>query len=54
MTILALLIPLSIVLLGVAAWAFLWAVRHHQFEDLDRRSLDALDIDPDSRSKTRE
>jgi len=30
-----LLIPLSIVLVGVIAWAFLWAVNSGQFDDLD-------------------
>jgi len=35
MNILYLLIPLGLVLLGVAIWAFMWAVRSGQFEDLD-------------------
>ncbi len=35
MDILYLLIPLGLVLLGVAIWAFMWAVRSGQFEDLD-------------------
>lgn len=35
MTILIVLIPLGLVLLGVALWAFVWAVRHGQFEDLE-------------------
>ena len=29
------LIPLGLVLLGVAVWAFMWAVRSGQFEDLE-------------------
>lgn len=32
---LLLLIPLGLVLLGVAIWAFFWAVDHGQFDDLD-------------------
>ncbi|GEK74609.1 MULTISPECIES: cbb3-type cytochrome oxidase assembly protein CcoS [Halomonas] len=35
MSILYLLIPLSLILLGLAVWAFFWAVRHDQFEDLE-------------------
>jgi len=36
MSILLMLIPLGLVLLGLAIWAFVWAVNHGQFEDLDR------------------
>lgn len=35
MNILYLLIPLGLVLLGIAVWAFMWAVRSGQFEDLE-------------------
>ena len=35
MEILFLLIPLSLLLLGIAVWAFFWAVRSGQFDDLD-------------------
>ena len=35
MKILFLLIPLSLLLLGIALWAFFWAVRSGQFDDLD-------------------
>ena len=35
MTILFVLIPLSLVLLGVAVWSLFWAVDSGQFEDLD-------------------
>lgn len=38
MDIIYLLIPLALVLLGVAVAAFLWAVRNDQFEDLDREA----------------
>jgi cbb3-type cytochrome oxidase maturation protein len=30
-----LLIPLSLVLVGVIVWAFFWAVRSGQFDDLE-------------------
>ena len=45
MIILLLLIPLSLMLLGVAAWAFVWAVRAGQFDDLDTPALDILSDD---------
>ena len=42
MNILLLLIPLSLVLLGVAIGAFVWAVRRGQFDDLDAAAIDIL------------
>lgn len=42
MTILLFLIPMSLLLIGIAAWIFAWAVRHGQFEDLDTPALDIL------------
>lgn len=47
MRILLLMIPISIVLLGVAIWAFAWAVRRGQFDDLDTPPLDIL-VDDDA------
>lgn len=35
MTILYLLIPLGLILLAAAVWAFFWAVGSGQFDDLD-------------------
>jgi cbb3-type cytochrome oxidase maturation protein len=35
MTIIYVLIPLGLLLLGVAVWAFFWAVRNGQFDDLE-------------------
>lgn len=35
MNILYLLIPLGLVLLAVAVWAFMWAVKSGQFDDLE-------------------
>ena len=46
MTILLLLIPLALVLLVVAIWAFAWAVKQGQFEDLDTPAL-AILVDED-------
>ena len=42
MNILLLLIPLSLVLLVAAIYAFVWAVRNDQFEQLDTPALDIL------------
>ena len=48
MTVLLLLIPLSLMLLVVIIWAFTWAVRNGQFDDLDTPPLDVLtDRQPD-------
>lgn len=46
MNILLMLVPISIVLLGIAIWAFAWAVRKGQFDDLDTPALDILADDP--------
>ncbi|MEQ8689562.1 MAG: cbb3-type cytochrome oxidase assembly protein CcoS [Pseudomonadales bacterium] len=43
MEILFLLIPLSLLLLGISARIFIWAVNNDQFEDLDRCALEALE-----------
>ena len=43
MNILLLLIPISLVLLGVAVAAFVWAVKRGQFDDLDTPALDILE-----------
>ena len=42
MTILLFLIPISLLLLGVAIWAFVWSVRGGQYDDLDTAPLDIL------------
>ena len=51
MSILLLLIPLSLLLVGVAAWAFAWAVRRGQFDDLDTPALDILGDDERDRQR---
>ncbi|MFZ2237037.1 MAG: cbb3-type cytochrome oxidase assembly protein CcoS [Dokdonella sp.] len=56
MAILLFLIPVSIILLGVAIWAFIAAVRGGQFDDLDTPPLDILrddDADEAPRSDDR-
>ena len=49
MNILLLLIPLSLVLIGIAVALFVWAVRRGQFEDLDTPALDILRDDEHER-----
>ncbi len=51
------LIPLSLILLGLAVWAFFWAVKHDQFEDLEGPAYrilfdeDENDLPPEARGK---
>jgi len=42
MSILYLLIPLALMLLALSVWAFFWAVRRGQFDDLDSPALQIL------------
>lgn len=35
MSMLYVLIPLAVVLLALAVWALLWAIKHGQFDDLE-------------------
>lgn len=46
MTILLILIPISLILLGLAVWAFVWAVRGGQFDDMDTAAIDILTEKP--------
>ncbi|PIQ38201.1 MAG: cbb3-type cytochrome oxidase assembly protein CcoS [Lysobacterales bacterium CG17_big_fil_post_rev_8_21_14_2_50_64_11] len=50
MSILAILIPISLVLLGVAVAAFIWAVRRGQFDDLETPAIDILADDSTPRN----
>lgn len=36
------LIPVTIILVGVSIWAFLWSARNDQFEDLDKQAYSIL------------
>ena len=51
MTFLLALIPIALVLLGIAVLAFAWAVRSGQFEDIDSAPLDILADDETPRPK---
>jgi len=53
MNILYLLIPLALLLLGVAVWIFFWAVGSGQFDDLDTPAMRIVmddDTKPDDES----
>lgn len=47
MTILLILVPVSLLLIGLAVYAFFWAVDSGQFDDLDTPGFAALDDDAD-------
>lgn len=36
------LIPVTIILVGISIWAFLWSARNDQFEDLDKQAYSIL------------
>ena len=48
MSILYLLIPLALLLLGATVWAFVWAVGSGQFDDLDTPAVRVI-MDDDER-----
>jgi cbb3-type cytochrome oxidase maturation protein len=45
MEILVVLIPVSILLIAIAAAIFLWAVNNNQFEQLDKHGFDIFEED---------
>ena len=54
MSILLALIPISLILLGIAVAAFVWAVKRGQFDDMDTPALDILRDDPNDPHVTNE
>lgn len=48
MSSLFLLVPLSLVLVVIAGWAFFWAVDNGQFDDLDSPGWEVLRDEPTS------
>lgn len=48
MSIIYLMIPLGIILLGLAVWALVWAVRSGQFDDLESQGWTVV-LDDDSK-----
>ena len=53
MEILYLLIPLGLLVLGVAIWGFIWAVKTGQFDDMEGPAYRILMDDDDIRIPTR-
>lgn len=51
MSILFILIPLSLLLVGFAAWAFFWAVGAGQFDDLESPGWEILTEERDEATK---
>ena len=45
MEILVVLIPVSVILMGIAGALFLWAVDNNQFEQLDKHGFDIFEED---------
>ncbi|HXV36005.1 MAG TPA: cbb3-type cytochrome oxidase assembly protein CcoS [Myxococcota bacterium] len=58
MSILFVLIAVGLALLALAAWAFIWAVDHDQFEDLEQAAhsilLDADEVTREARGRAEE
>jgi cbb3-type cytochrome oxidase maturation protein len=60
MTILYLLIPISLLFLSIAVWAFFWAVKNNQFDDLEGPAYrilfdeDENDLTPEERERRRQ
>lgn len=48
MEVVFILVPISLVIIGVALWAFVWSVRNDQFEDLDKEAYAILFDDDDA------
>ncbi|CAM5273972.1 cbb3-type cytochrome oxidase assembly protein CcoS [Rhodanobacter lindaniclasticus] len=54
MNILLVLIPVTLVVIGVAVALFFWAVNHQQFDDLDSPAMLPLMDDPPPQEATPE
>ena len=48
MTMLYVLIPLAVILLGVAIWALVWAIKSGQFDDLESQGWSVV-LDDDQK-----
>lgn len=54
MSIIYFLIPIALVMLGIAIWAFIWAVNHQQFDDMDSPAHQILYDDKEERQAVQE
>ena len=48
MSMLYVLIPLAVILLGIAVWALLWAIKSGQFDDLEAQGWSVV-LDDDKK-----
>lgn len=53
MSVLFLVLPLALVLVGVAIWAYVWSARAGQFDDLDTPAVRLLHDDAPSVTRAR-
>ena len=56
MSIIYVLIPLAVIIVGIAILVFFWAVKSNQFEDLDRQGYSILfddDIKQNEQAETK-
>lgn len=50
MAVLYLLVPIALLLAGAGVWAFFWAVRHGQYDDVQTPAIRVLlEDEPDTR-----
>ena len=49
MTVLFIVLPLALVIVGAAVWAFVWAADRGQFDDLDTPAMRLLHDEPPRR-----
>ena len=49
MTVIFIVLPLALVIVAVAVWAFVWAADRGQFDDLDTPAVRLLHDDPPGR-----
>lgn len=51
MSVIFISIPIGLVLVGIAVWAFFWAVRSGQYDDLDSPAYSVLSDEDDDKRK---
>jgi cbb3-type cytochrome oxidase maturation protein len=51
MSVLYIVLPLALLMAGLGLWAFIWAVRHGQMDDLETPALRMLHDDDEAPKK---
>ena len=49
MSVIYIVLPLALIVVGIAVWAFLWAAKRGQFDDLETPAVRALHEDTPAR-----